>query len=113
MSSHQSFWDVWKRLDDNKNMSNFSDDMDGYQWENHFKTLFTKHEDNVDSILAKLDLPHNLDINRDFCMGDLQKTIRNLNNGKAVGPNGIPNEFLIHATSELLGLILRFINVMG
>ena len=38
-------------------MSNFSEDMDGYQWENHFKTLFTKHEGNADSILAKLDLP--------------------------------------------------------
>ena len=37
-------------------MSNFSDDMDGYQWGNHFKTLFTKQEGNVDSILAKLDL---------------------------------------------------------
>ena len=48
---------VWKGLDENKNMSNFSDDMDGYQRGNHFKTLFTKHEGNVDNILAKLDLP--------------------------------------------------------
>ena len=37
-------------------ISNFSDDMDGYQWGNHFKTHFTKQEGNVDSILAKLDL---------------------------------------------------------
>ena len=81
---------MWEGLDENKNMSNFSDDMDGYQWENHFKTLFTKHEGNVHSILAKLDLPPNLDINRDFCTGDLQKTIRNLNNGKAVGPDEFP-----------------------
>ena len=29
MSSHKSFWDVWKGLDENKNISNFSDDMDG------------------------------------------------------------------------------------
>ena len=111
MSSHKSFWDVWKELDENKNMSNFSDDMDDYQWENHYKTLFSEHEGNVDSILAKLDLPYNLDINRDFCMGDLQRTIRILNNGKAVGPDSIPNEFLIHAITELLGLILRFINL--
>ena len=41
-------------------------------------------------------------------MGDLQKTIKNLNNGKAVGPDSIPNELLIHATPKLLGLVLRF-----
>ena len=57
MSRHKSFWGAWKGLDENKNMSNFSDDMDGYPWENHFKTLFTKHEGNVGSILAKLDPP--------------------------------------------------------
>ena len=69
MSSHKSFSDVWKGLDENKNMSNFSVDMDGYQWETHFKTLFTKNDGNIDSLLAKLDPPPpNLDINRDFCM---------------------------------------------
>ena len=31
MSCHKCFWDVWKGLDENKNMSNFADDMDGYQ----------------------------------------------------------------------------------
>ena len=44
-------------------------------------------------------------------MSDLQKTIKNLNNSKAVGADSIPNEFLIHATPELLGLVLRFINL--
>ena len=44
-------------------------------------------------------------------MGDRQKHIRKLNNGKVLGPDNIPNEFLKQATPELLGLILRFINL--
>ena len=71
-------------------MSNFSDDMDGYQWENHFKTLFMKHECNIDSNI---------------------ETIRNVNNGKAVGSDSIHNEYLKHTTPELLGLIQRFIKL--
>ena len=44
-------------------------------------------------------------------MEELKQCIKNLDYKKAVGPDGIANAFLKHATDELLGILLKFLNL--
>ena len=44
-------------------------------------------------------------------MKELKQSIKNMDYKKAVGPDGIANAFLKHATDELLGISLKFLNL--
>ena len=44
-------------------------------------------------------------------MEELKQSIKNLDYKKAVGPDGIANAFLKHATDELLEILLKFLNL--
>ena len=44
-------------------------------------------------------------------MQELKNSITKLKNNKACGPDGIPNEFIKHASGEFLGIILTFLNL--
>ena len=72
---------------------------------------FVKHEGNIDDIMTRKDLPINRVLNQNFTMEELKQCIKNLDYKKAVGPDGIANAFLKHATDELLGILLKFLNL--
>ena len=44
-------------------------------------------------------------------MEELKQSIKNMDYKKAVGPDGIANTFLKHATEELLEILLKFLNL--
>ena len=46
-----------------------------------------------------------------FTMQELKNSINKLKNNKTCGPDGIPNEFIKHASDEFLGIILTFLNL--
>ena len=61
--------------------------------------------------MTRKDLPINRVLNQNFTMEELKQCIKNLDYKKAVGPDGIANAFLKHATDELLGILPKFLNL--
>ena len=76
--------------------------LNGQEWENYFNNLFSKQSGNINEILEKIDMPISHELNKIFTMAELQNTIKNMQNRKAVGPDGIAHEFLIHAVRPTL-----------
>ena len=111
MDNNTRFWKIWKGLGENKTYNHLPEDTDGQEWENHFKNLFTKQNGNIDDTLEKIDMPISHELKKTFTMAELQSTIKCMNNKKAVGPDCIANEFLKLAPKELLGHILRILNL--
>ena len=87
------------------------EEANGQEWENHFKNLFTKQTGDINEILGKLDMPISHELNKAFTVVELQNKIKNMQNKKAVGPDGISNEFLKHAPEDLLAAILKLLNL--
>ena len=56
-------------------------------------------------------MPISHELNKTFTMAELQNTIKNMQNRKAVGQDGISNEFLKHAPEDLLDAILKLLNL--
>ena len=56
-------------------------------------------------------MPISHELNKAFTMAELQNKIKNMQNKKAVGPDGISNEFLKHAPEDLLAAILKLLNL--
>ena len=106
-----SFWKNWKGFGENIVYNQLPEEANGQEWENHFKNLFTKQTGDINEILGKLDMPIFHELNKAFTMAELQNKIKNMQNKKAVGPDGISNEFLKHAPEDLLAAILRLLNL--
>ena len=75
-----------------------------------FKSIFSQDTDNINTPIINSS-PPNLDLNNMFTMQGLKNSINKLKNNKACGPDGIPNEFIKHASDEFLGIILTFLNL--
>ena len=111
LNNHEDFWELWKKTGENKNNQTKIPVVNGKQWEEHFKSLFKKHEGNIEELMTKRGMNINQELNKQFSMSELQDAISKLKNNKAVGPDRIPNEFIKHATKEIKGLILKFLNL--
>ena len=58
LTNPEQFGETWKGFGENKTQSNdIPEDIDGKQWEDHFRKLFVKHEGNIDEVMTKKDLP--------------------------------------------------------
>ena len=111
MDNNISFWKNWKGFGENKIYNQLPEKVNGQEWENHFKNLFSKQTGNINEILEKIDMPISHDLNMTFTTAELQNTIKNMQNRKAVGPDSISNEFLKHTPEDLLEVILKLLNL--
>ena len=61
--------------------------------------------------MTKKDLPITYELNQNFTMEELKQSIKNMAYQKAVGPDGIDNGFLKHATDDLLEILPKSLNL--
>ena len=69
----ENFWKNWKQMgEDLINHNSLSENVDGQQWENHFKKLYTRIDDDIDEIMKKSDIPVNQVLNEKINMEELK-----------------------------------------
>ena len=105
-----NFWEKWKHFGEDipsKNTVN----LDGVKCEDHFKSLFSKIEADINPVLNKIDQPTNQFLNREITMDELKGIIKRLPYKKAVGTDRIANELLKLATPPLLQALLNYLNL--
>ena len=84
---------------------------DGKRWENVFTNLYRNNIDqNIDDILIKSPLEINENLNKKIPMEELIINIKEVER-KTTGPDRIPNEFIKHAPTNILNIILQFLNL--
>ena len=105
-----NFWDTWNNLGENKTSATLPEDLDGEEWEEYFESLFSQDTDKINTPIINSS-PPNLDLNSMFTMQELKNSINKLKNNKACGPDGIPTEFIKHASGGFFGIILTFLNL--
>lgn len=110
MVANDDFWENWIKTGENKQKPNHSS-LDGAKCEEHFKSLFSKIDKDIDKVLKKVAHPTNVFLNQDFTLEELKKVIKRLINKKSVGPDSIANEFLKAAPPALLNILLKYINL--
>ena len=109
---NEKFWKTWKTIGNFKTKKQNLSNPDGKRWENFFTNLYRKHSNgNIDEILAKIPQEVNENLNKKITMEECLLTVKQLKNNKAVGPDRIPNEFIKNAPTEILELILEFLNL--
>ena len=60
------------------NHNSLPGNVDCQQWENHFKNLYTRIDDDIDEIMKKSDIPVNQVLNEKFNMEELKSTVKEL-----------------------------------
>ena len=110
LNNNSDFWEEWKVFGENKSLSNYSD-LEGRRTEEFYEKLFTKIEDNINSVMEKVHMADNNFLNQDFVLEELKYVIDELIKKKAVGKDRIANEFLQQASPALLQLLLNYMNL--
>ena len=83
----ENFWRNWKQMgEDLINHNSLPENVDGQQWENHFKNLYTRIEDDIDEIMEKSDIPVNQVLKEKFNMEELKSTVKELKKKKNSWP---------------------------
>ena len=106
------FWNTWKTIGSYKPNKQKLINPDGKRRENFFTNLYRNHIDqNIDDILIKSHQEINENLNKKISMNELTINIKKFENNKATGPDRIRNEFIKHAPSNILNIILQFLNL--
>ena len=105
-----AFWDKWKEIGDEIITRKLPENLDGFQWENYFKTLYdsssgevTTPEQQASPERNRLEVP--------FTMAELEGVIHNLKSKKSAGIDRIKNEFLKSSPQSILQLVLDTMNL--
>ena len=89
-----NFWKNWKQMgEDLINHNSLPENVDGQQWENHFKNLYTRIDDDIDEVMKKSDIPVNQVLNEKFNMEELKSTVKELKRKKQLAQTVLPMNY--------------------
>lgn len=107
VKSSQEFWKAVQNF--RPKMPNKSKVIPMDEWGRYLQGKYQLEENNIRSELLFIDvLRYSMD--SDFCIGELEKGISNMKNGKSPGPDNILNEYLKSLNNDWKLKLLSFVN---